>query len=179
MADTGTIVAADVRGRRLELLSRTVAESGARHVHIVQANARGLPPFRDVFDAVLVDAPCTGLGTIRRDPDIRWRRREEDLRDLADAQREMLGQLATIVRPGGRLIYSTCSSEPEENEDIVGGFLGEHPEFRQATPRHFEQRPELVRLLDGHGALKTLPFRDGLEAFYAALLVRASSVPAA
>ncbi len=73
MQDTGTIVAADVRGRRLELLTRTVAESGARRVRIVQADARTAPPFRAVFDAVLVDAPCSGLGTLRRDPDIRWR----------------------------------------------------------------------------------------------------------
>ena len=168
----GTIVAADVRGRRLDLLSRTVAEAGAARVRIVQANARALPPFRNVFDLVLVDAPCSGLGTIRRDPDVRWRRTEEDLGPLAAAQREMLDQLATVVRPGGRLVYSTCSSEPEENEVIVDGFLAGHPQFRRATPPRFAARPELAALLDDHGALKTLPFRDGLEAFYAAMLVR-------
>ncbi len=172
MGDTGTIVAADVRGRRLELLSRTVEESGAARVRVVQANARAMPPFLDVFDAVLVDAPCSGLGTIRRDPDVRWRRQESDLASLADAQREMLSQAATVVRPGGRLIYSTCSSEPEENEDIVHAFLADHPEFRRARPALFERRPELAALLDHEGALKTLPFRDGLEAFYAAMLVR-------
>lgn len=172
MGGTGTIVAADVRGRRLDLLSRTVAESGAPHVHVVQANARALPPFRDVFDAVLVDAPCSGLGTLRRDPDVRWRRTEADFPALAGAQREMLAQLATVVRPGGRLIYSTCSSEPEENEDIVRAFLAGHPEFRRARPALFDQRPELAALLDDEGALKTLPFRDGLEAFYAACLTK-------
>ena len=170
--DTGTIVAADVRGRRLDLLSRTVAESGARRVHIVRANARAAPPFRDVFDAVLVDAPCSGLGTIRRDPDVRWRRTAADLPPLAEAQGQMLDQLCTVVRPGGRLIYSTCSSEPEENEAIVRAFLASHPEFHRARPALFDQRPELAALLDDEGALKTLPFRDGLEAFYAALLVR-------
>lgn len=172
MGDSGTIVAADVRGRRLDLLSRTVAESGARQVHLVQANARALPPFRDIFDLVLVDAPCSGLGTLRRDPDIRWRRSEADLATLADAQREMIAGLATVVRPGGRLVYSTCSSEPEENESVVEGFLADHPEFRRATPALFAARPELAALLDDQGALKTLPFRDGLEAFYAARLVR-------
>ena len=172
MGDTGTIVAADVRGRRLELLSRTIAESGAHRVRIVQANARAAPPFGEIFDAVLVDAPCSGLGTIRRDPDVRWRRTEADLEPLAQAQGEMLGQLAGVVRPGGRLIYSTCSSEPEENEAIVDAFLAAHPAFHRARPAQFDQRPELAALLDGQGALKTLPFRDGLEAFYAAMLVR-------
>jgi 16S rRNA (cytosine967-C5)-methyltransferase len=172
MGDTGTIVAADVRGRRLELLARTVAESGAGRVRVVQANARAMPPFRDVFDAVLVDAPCSGLGAIRRDPDVRWRRQEPDLAPLADAQREMLAQAATVVRPGGRLIYATCSSEPEENEEIVRAFLAAHPEFQRARPTLFEERPDLAALLDDEGSLKTLPFRDGLEAFYAAMLIR-------
>lgn len=175
MEGRGTIVAADVRGRRLDLLARTVTESGAHGVHVVQANARARPPFHDVFDAVLVDAPCSGLGTIRRDPDIRWRRTEPDLGPLADAQREMLAHLATVVRPGGRLIYSTCSSEPDENEAVVIAFLATHPTFRRATPSVFADRPELAALLDADGALKTLPYRDGLEAFYAALLVRSAT----
>jgi 16S rRNA (cytosine967-C5)-methyltransferase len=172
MGGDGTIVAADVRGRRLELLARTVAESGAMHVHVVQANARATPPFRDVFDAVLVDAPCSGLGTIRRDPDVRWRRSEADLPVLAAAQLEMLAQLATVVGPGGRLIYSTCSSEPEENEDVVRAFLAAHPAYRREIPAAFTERPDLAALLDSDGSLKTLPFRDGLEAFYAATLRR-------
>ena len=172
MDDTGTIVATDVRGRRLDLLSRTIKESGAQRVRVVQANARAVPPFRDIFDAVLVDAPCSGLGTIRRDPDVRWRRTEADLEPLAGAQREMLAQAATVVRPGGRLIYSTCSSEPEENEDVVRAFLAAHPDFRAARPAPFENRAELAALLDDDHALKTLPFRDGLEAFYATSLTR-------
>ena len=172
MGGDGTVVAADVRGRRLDLLARTVAESGAMNVRVVQSNARAAPPFHQVFDAVLVDAPCSGLGTIRRDPDVRWRRAESDLRSLAAAQLEMLIHLATIVRPGGRLIYSTCSSEPEENEDVVRAFLAGHPDFRRETPSTFSARPELSALLDAEGAFKTLPFRDGLEAFYAAALRR-------
>lgn len=175
MGDTGTIVAADVRGRRLELLSRTVKESGAECVRIVQANARARPPFPDIFDLVLVDAPCSGLGTIRRDPDVRWRRSEADLEPLAEAQRAMLAQAASVVRPGGRLVYSTCSSEPEENEEVVRAFLEAHREFRRVPPLAFERRPELAALLDDEGSLKTLPFRDGLEAFYAAMVVRGPS----
>jgi len=171
MNGTGIIVAADVRGRRLDLLARTVAESGATNVRVVQSNARAAAPFQRVFDAVLVDAPCSGLGTLRRDPDIRWRRAESDLAALAAAQIEMLTQLARVIRPGGRLIYSTCSSEPEENEAVVGAFLDAHPGYHRETPRGFAGRAELTALLDEAGALKTLPFRDGLEGFYAAMLV--------
>jgi 16S rRNA (cytosine967-C5)-methyltransferase len=171
MRGQGTIVAADVRGRRLELLARTVAESGATNVRIVQSDARAAPPFQAVFDAVLIDAPCSGLGTIRRDPDIRWRRAEADLPSLASAQGEMLWQLAAVVRRGGRLVYSTCSSEPEENEEVVRAFLDAHPDYRRETPRAFAASPGLAALLDDEGALKTLPFRDGLEAFYAVMLI--------
>jgi 16S rRNA (cytosine967-C5)-methyltransferase len=170
MGDAGTIVAADVRGRRLELLTRAVAASGARSVRIVQADARGVPPYRRAFDAVLLDAPCSGLGTIRRDPDVRWRRAETDLPGLADLQRAMLSSLAAVVRPGGRLVYSTCSSEPEENEEVVDAFLAAHDNFRRVTPTAFAARDELRGLLDATGSLRTLPFRDGLEAFYAAVL---------
>lgn len=170
MRDVGTIVAADVRGRRLDLLARVVARSGARSVRVVQADARGAPPYRAAFDAVLLDAPCSGLGTIRRDPDVRWRRSEADLRPLAAIQRSMLAQLAAVVRPGGRLVYSTCSSEPEENEEVVETFLSTNQEFRRERPPYVP--PEL---LDAEGALKTLPFRHGLEAFYAATLRKSSA----
>lgn len=174
VGDAGMIVAADVRGRRLELLARTVTEAGASRVRIVQANARAAAPFPAIFDLVLIDAPCSGLGTIRRDPDVRWRRAEKDLAELASAQGEMLTQLGRVVRPGGRLVYSTCSSEPDENEVVVSAFLAAHPEFRRQTPSAFAGRPDRAGLLDPDGALKTLPFRDGLEAFYAALLVKAA-----
>jgi 16S rRNA (cytosine967-C5)-methyltransferase len=172
MRDEGAIVAADVRGRRIDLLGRTVAASGARSIRIVQADARGTPPFRAAFDAVLVDAPCSGLGTIRRDPDVRWRRTEKDLASLAAAQLEMLANLASAVRPGGRLIYSTCSSEPEENDAVVAAFLAGHAEFHREVPRAFAERSSLRALLDETGALSTMPPRDGLEAFYAASLRR-------
>ena len=171
MRDTGLIVATDVRGRRVELLAKTVAASGARCVRVVHADARGPAPFRATFDAILVDAPCSGLGTIRRDPDIRWRRSEDDLASLAATQREMLAQLAAAIRPGGRLIYSTCSSEPEENQAVVNAFLAEHPDFSRRVPPTFE-RADLRTLVDADGALQTFPFRDGLESFYAVSLRR-------
>ena len=172
MEGRGTIVATDVRGRRVDLLARTVRQSGAANVRIVQADARAVPPFRQAFDAILIDAPCSGLGTLRRDPDVRWRRSEADLADLASRQRDMLNSLASVVRQGGRIVYSTCSSEPEENEAVVEDFLGSHPEYRREVPEGFQSDAALAGLLDADGALKTLPFRDGLEAFYAVRMVK-------
>lgn len=155
MGGQGLVVASDVRARRVGLLAQTVRRSGATNVRLVQADASLPLPFDAVFDRVLLDAPCSGLGTVRRDPDIKWRRHREDLAPLAREQVAMLEHAAAVVAEGGNLIYATCSSEPEENDDVVETFLGRHPEF-QLTGEPF----------------RTLPFRDGLEAFFAAMLVK-------
>jgi 16S rRNA (cytosine967-C5)-methyltransferase len=167
------IVSCDVRDRRVALLRRTVATTGAANVVIVQADLMTPLPFQRAFDCVLVDAPCSGLGTLRRDPDIRWRRREDDLPVLASAQRVMLRNAAAVVGPGGRLIYATCSSEPEENENIASALLSETPEFIaiDAATVH----PQLPRaVVDDGGHLRTAPDRHGLEAFFGAVFERRS-----
>jgi len=151
----GLIVAGDVRGRRVELLARTVRRSGATNVRIVQVDAAAPLPFAPVFDRVLLDAPCSGLGTLRRDPDIKWRRTPDELPQLASAQGAMLRNAADVLKPAGTLIYATCSSEPEENAGVVEDFLAANPAFRLDRPM-----------------FETLPHRDGLEAFFAAMLVR-------
>jgi 16S rRNA (cytosine967-C5)-methyltransferase len=151
----GAVVACDVRPHRVRLLARTLARCRTGNTTVVHVAADGPLPFRAAsFDTVLIDAPCSGLGTVRRDPDIRWRRSPEDLPRLAAAQRELLARAADLVRPGGSLIYSTCSSEPEENAEVVAAFLGARGDFQQ-TRVH-----------------ETLPFRDGLEAFFGAVLRR-------
>jgi 16S rRNA (cytosine967-C5)-methyltransferase len=122
---------------------------------------------------VLVDAPCSGLGTVRRDPDIKWRRHLHDLPALADRQLTLLQRAATVVQPGGRLVYATCSSEPEENEMIVDRFLAAEAGFRLVDLRR-DSRAELAPVLDERGMLRTLPFVHGLEAFFAAALQRDS-----
>jgi len=184
MRNEGFIVASDVRGRRIELLRRTVAASAATIVRIVQADASAQLPFGPskgarhfsakgaghLFDRILLDAPCSGLGTLRRDPDIRWRRDEVSLGPLAAAQRGMLERAAAVLAPGGRLVYSTCSSEPDENEAVVEGFLVAHPGFRLAAAD--ECPAPIHRFLTPPGYFRTLPFRDKLEAFFAAMLVK-------
>jgi 16S rRNA (cytosine967-C5)-methyltransferase len=172
--DRARIVASDVRTARIRLLRETVQSSGATSVSLVQADLQAGLPFPPVFDVVLVDAPCSGLGTIRRDPDIRWRRVESDLGDLARAQGLMIRSAAQTVRPGGTLVYSTCSSEPEENDAVVADFLAEARPFepvdiRRQRPPHFAA---LEPVLDADGFLRTLPEQHGLEAFFGAALRR-------
>jgi 16S rRNA (cytosine967-C5)-methyltransferase len=170
MRDRGVVVAGDVRPRRVALLARTVAASTASCIRIVQADAAKELPFRAGFTRVLLDAPCSGLGTLRRDPDIRWSRSAQDLPALADAQLRMLERAAAVVQEDGRVIYSTCSSEPEENEEVVSRFLARHPEFR---PAEAPELPAAVQpFLTPYGHLRTLPFRDQLEGFFAAMVVK-------
>ena len=164
----GSVVAADYRPRRVALLARTVARLRLANVAVVRLDATAQLPFGAVFDRVLLDAPCSGLGTIRRDPDIRWRRTEADLEAFADLQLRMLERAAASVRPGGRLVYSTCSSEPEENEVVVARFLERHAAYEAVRP----PRRAVAGLIGDDGYFRTLPFRDGVEAFFGAVLRR-------
>jgi 16S rRNA (cytosine967-C5)-methyltransferase len=172
--DRAEIVAIDVRTARVELLRETVNASGARNIHVQQADLEAGLSFKSEFDIVFVDAPCSGLGTIRRDPDIRWRRSEGDLASFSSTQSTMIRNAAEAVRPGGRLIYSTCSSEPEENDAVVSRFLQSNPGFAPIDlnverPAYFAA---LRPVLDETGVLRTLPDKHGLEAFYGAVLRR-------
>lgn len=134
----------------------------------VQALASGV----GMFDAVLADAPCSGLGTLRQHPEIRWRRTPGDLHDLAERQRSILDAAARFVRPGGALVYSTCTLARTENDDVVEDFLDAHPEFtRDAT----ETLPPQVAALCGQsGALRTYPHHDGIDGFFAVRMTRSA-----
>lgn len=168
MANRGLIVAADLRPARVALLARTLASCGCRNTRVVRLDARRALPFGAVFDRVLVDAPCSGLGTLRRDPDIRWRRSPADLPALAAEQAALLRAAAAVVAPGGRLIYATCSSEPEENERVVDELLAGGAPFTPLQPGGGALAP----LIDARGQFRTLPHRDALEAFFAVVLQR-------
>ncbi len=163
----GLVVASDLRPGRIALLERFLARNQPRRAPIVRLDATAPLPFDRAFDCVLVDAPCSGLGALRRDPDIRWRRTPDDLPGLAATQFAMLCRASETVRPGGRLVYATCSGEPEENEEVVERFRAGHPEFDLIAPG-----AGLAPVADGEGYLRTLPFRHGVEAFFGALLLR-------
>jgi 16S rRNA (cytosine967-C5)-methyltransferase len=170
MRDIGLLVACDVRPRRMRLLRQALATFGARASRVVRVDRDGPLPFGPLFDRVLVDAPCSGVGTLRRDPDLKWRRDEAELAGLAAVQESLLARAAATVRPGGRLVYATCSSEPEENEHVVETFLAGHPQFVAAAAPALPAA--VASLVDEHGVLRTLPHRDNLEAFFAAGFVR-------
>jgi 16S rRNA (cytosine967-C5)-methyltransferase len=153
------------------LLTATLTRANVA-VPIVQLDATRPLPFDAVFDRILIDAPCSGLGTIRRDPDVKWLRSPDDLAGFAATQRAMLSSAADAVRPGGTLVYATCSSEPEENEQVVDAFLGAHSDFASIPANPGASVREGRALVDDRGFLRTLPFRDGLDAYFCALLVR-------
>jgi 16S rRNA (cytosine967-C5)-methyltransferase len=160
---TVQVVAGEINRHRARRLAENLARAGSGREHVVVADARQ-PPIRAV-GVVLVDAPCTGTGTFARHPDARWRVTPEALARITELQRELLAGTADLVPPGGLLVYSTCSVEPEENEIQVERFLKEHPEF------HREPGPVAApELLSARGDLRILPQLHGMDGAYAARL---------
>jgi len=164
----GYVAAADLSLERLARVRENQARLPHLPVGLVVADAR-MPAFRAV-DAVIVDAPCTGTGTFRRHPDGRWRLRPEDVVALARLQYEILEAAAPLVRPGGWLVYATCSLEPEENEERMDAFLSAHPEFELDPPDAAVMGDP--RLLDERGRLVVRPWLFGVDAAFAARLRR-------
>lgn len=169
----GTLVAADFRPKRVRLLQQTIRRA-AVNASVVALNATRPLPFGAVFDRVFVDAPCSGLGVLRRDPDVKWSRRGDELPAFALAQQRILTCAADVVAPGGRLIYATCSSEPEENDQVVDAFLAGDARFAPIPVALGPLVTGADALVEPSGRLRTLPFRDGLDAFFAAALERRS-----
>jgi 16S rRNA (cytosine967-C5)-methyltransferase len=169
----GLLIALDKRPQRLSLMSALARRLGSRNVAAAGADAGALP-FRRPFARILLDAPCSSLGTLARNPDIKWRLREEDLGTHAETQGRLLESCAGLLAPGGRLVYATCSTEPEENEDVVTHFLSHHPEFELVPPA--ETFPEGARrLLEPDGTLRIRPERDEMDGYFGAILRRRAS----
>ena len=165
------VLAGDGRHERLSRLTDTTRRAGVA-IHCIAANLEAAPIRSASIDAVLVDAPCSATGTIRRHPDARWRLHLAVFARLAQRQARLLAAAAPLVRPGGLLIYATCSLEPEENEHVVEGFLTQHPEFAR-TPRSESSVPS--ELLTAAGDFQSLPQRHGMDGAYAARLHRDGS----
>jgi 16S rRNA (cytosine967-C5)-methyltransferase len=163
----GSVVALDPHRSGV---ARIVAEAARLSVtpHAVVADARR-PPLRRAFDAVLVDAPCSGLGTLRRHPELRWRRRPEDLPRFAELQRDLLAGVAPLVRPGGVLVYAVCSPLREETDDVIAGLLVTEPRLVRESVIPWLP-PAAARLASAEGALRTWPHRHDVDAFFAVRL---------
>ena len=167
--DKARIVACDLHHHRLSTLRATCERHGIHSVDAVAMDAtRGLPFVVNGhrFDRVLVDAPCSGTGTLRGNPEIKWRLSADDLTRLPELQFTLLERGASAVAHGGRLVYSTCSIEPEENEEVVRRFLGSTTSFK-LNPRNAP-----AGLITSDGFVRTFPHRDCTDGFFAAVLER-------
>jgi 16S rRNA (cytosine967-C5)-methyltransferase len=172
MADAGLLVAVDNHHRRLLELRLNTRRWGVKTAHPLRADAaQALPLKTDVLDAVVLDVPCSSLGIIRRHPEIKSRVREEDLATFPPRQQAMLEAAARLLKPGGRLLYITCTTEPAENEEQISSFLARHPEFHLATdPGRLP--PPARSLIQPPGYYRTSPAEHNLDAFFAAVLAR-------
>jgi 16S rRNA (cytosine967-C5)-methyltransferase len=157
----GTVTAAEARPPRLRSMATLARRWGAANLRLVAAD--GLrPPFRARFAAVLLDAPCSGLGTLARNPDLRWRAKPADLARQAARQGALLESLLPSVAPGGLLVYSVCSSEPEESDEVVARLLARHPELEPLP------LPAWARPFASGPFARTSPEQHGGDAFFVA-----------
>jgi 16S rRNA (cytosine967-C5)-methyltransferase len=163
----GRVVSSDLDPERARRMRGLIERAGGAPSDVLAADALRDPPFRHQFDAVLADVPCTGLGTLRRNPEIKWRMQPDRLWEMGRKQRRILDALAPAVRPGGRLLYSTCSTEPEENELVVGHFLASHPGFRIRRP---SSPPGIDAWLDEQGMFRSYPSPRPWDGFFATLM---------
>lgn len=170
MKNSGRIVAMDRDGGKLTQLKTETSRLG---ISIIETRPVDLclplpPGFSKKFDRVLIDAPCSGAGTLRRNPEIKWRLKQEDIAMFSGNQRLILNSAAEAVKKGGRLVYCTCSVLPHENDDVIRRFLADHSDFTIEPPS--DSVPS--RLMDTRGFLRTYPHRHTIDGFFGAILKR-------
>lgn len=163
----GSITAVDISSERLEKLAESALSFGAENIHIRRGDVLDLA--LPLADAVLLDAPCTGTGVLSKRADLRWRRDEEGLRKAVELQEQLLEEAANMVKRGGRLVYSTCSLEPEENMEQIEKFLAKIDNFELESIEDFV--PEEV-LMEGGKAYQTFPHKHGCDGHFGVLLKR-------
>jgi len=180
MRSTGRLYAFDVSPRRLAKLKPRVARSGLSNMHpicIASENDIRVKRLAGKIDRVLVDAPCSGLGTLRRNPDLKWRQTPQSVEELTRKQADILAGASRLVKPGGRLVYATCSILAEENEAVVDAFLAAHHDYRRLCASEVLAQQGIMIEACGYGEsdldLRLLPHLHGTDGFYAAVLERA------
>ena len=174
MHSHGRIYAFDVSAARLNRLKPRLKRSGLSNIHpraIRNENDVHVKRLAGKIDRVLVDAPCSGLGTLRRNPDLKWRQSPQSVEELKLKQATILRAAAGLVKPGGRLVYATCSLLAEENDDIVDGFVTEHPQFRVLHCGELLQEQRIA--LNAGIFLRLSPQLHGTDGFFAAAMIRA------
>ncbi len=181
MRNTGRLYAFDVSEKRLHSLGQRLKRSGLSNLNAQSISSENDPKLKRLngkFDRVLVDAPCTGLGTLRRNPDLKWRQTPQDLAELTQKQAAILARAARLTKTGGRLIYSTCSLLSDENEQIAESFLAAHPDFKLLNAAEILSQQQIA--LDTGKYLKLLPHLHHTDGFFAAVFekVDTTSAPA-
>jgi 16S rRNA (cytosine967-C5)-methyltransferase len=174
MRSTGRLYAFDVSDKRLAKLKPRAARAGLSNIHpacLSGENDARVKRLQGKVDRVLVDAPCSGLGTLRRNPDLKWRQSPQSVAELTAKQAAILAAAARLVRPGGRLVYATCSIVAEENEDIVNGFLAAHADFHRLSAQEVLAAQGIA--IDCGADMHLSPQKHGTDAFYAVVLERA------
>jgi len=172
MENGGEIYALDLTKEKLSRIEEGCHKLGIKIVRTLKGDAARplLVPEGLKFDRILADVPCSGFGTLRKNPDLKWKRGEDDIRRLSKLQSSILRNLSHYVKEGGVLTYSTCTVFHEENEDVVEKFLGDHPEFRLDSIEKI--LPQNCHPFIRRGYLKTFPSRDGMDGFFVARVVR-------
>ena len=171
IGERGRVIALDLNLAGLRNTRGVAARLGHTNLFFARADIAKAVPLRPAsFDHVLLDAPCTGTGTLRQHPEIRWRLKPSDPSRMAVLQLTMLRNAATLLRPGGAILYSVCSLMPEEGNLVVGQFLGENPQYE--IDAHPPARAVIGDLLREDGTLLTRPDRSGLDGFFAARIIR-------
>ena len=176
MGNAGKIIAADVSAEKIALLEKNCQRVGACNVktRVLDATKVSNLGFIKTADAVLIDAPCSGFGTLRRHPDIRWNKTLEQLRALSEVQYNLLKNAARHIKPGGILVYSTCSIEPIENEKVIQRFLTNFPMYQVENAKHF--LPGIPpSAITPQGFVQTFPHKHGVDGAFAARLRRKST----
>jgi 16S rRNA (cytosine967-C5)-methyltransferase len=174
MRSTGRLYAFDVSDKRLAKLKPRAARAGLSNVHpacLSGENDTRVKRLQGKVDRVLVDAPCSGLGTLRRNPDLKWRQSPQSVDELTVKQAAILAAAAKLLRPGGRLVYATCSILAEENEAIVDAFLAGHADFHRVSAKDLLAAQGIA--IECGEDMRLAPQTHGTDGFYAAVLERA------
>ena len=176
MRNSGRIYAFDVSEKRLQNLGKRLKRSGLSNLHSQLITSEADPKLKRLngkFDRVLVDAPCSGLGTLRRNPDLKWRQKPQDVLELSVKQTNILARAAKLLKPGGRLVYATCSLLQDENELIAESFLKAHPDFVLVPAGPILQQQQIN--LDTGPYLKLLPHMHQTDGFFAAVFEKTAA----
>lgn len=171
MKNRGEIFATDVNGFRLEELRKRAKRAGAQNIRVqeIQSIENLANRYNAFFDIVFIDAPCSGLGTIRRNPGLKWIVTEQTVHEVSEKQKAILHSSATLVKPGGKLVYATCTMLKQENEDVVEKFFIQHPEFIVANSNRIKDK-WCVEATAESSFLKLLPHINGTDGFFCAVL---------